>query len=228
MQGVCLFLLVVGIVLAVPADPGYQLGEPRTNAIGLGAAAVANSAGEIFVVGGSGDETRGLPSSGAGSFVFRDTKVFTIASRTWNSLQPLPLGQQRAFHTLVSLDAAASRLVVFGGSRDALFLNDLWMYTRGLEKKKKKKKKLVLSLTKSLFLSTVTFQRPICGRLLHQFLVKPARFFLKKKKKSFFLTFFLCHLVRSCSSWTRRPFSQDDWRIFVGVWRSVEFWNAAK
>jgi hypothetical protein len=114
--------------LAVPAAPGYQLGEPRTNAVGVGAAA-AWSAGTVLVVGGSGDETRGPGPAGAGAFVFRDAKLFDVASRTWSALQPLPLGQQRAFHSLHQLDA--DRTLLFGGSRDNVFLSDLWVLSRG-------------------------------------------------------------------------------------------------
>ncbi len=126
-----MLVVVLGLVwcaAAVPAAPGYQLGEPRTNAVGIGAAA-AWSAGTAFVVGGSGDETRGPGPSGAGGFVFRDSKLFQVAARSWSSLQPLPLGQQRAFHSLHQLDA--DRTLLFGGSRDNDFLSDLWVYSRG-------------------------------------------------------------------------------------------------
>jgi hypothetical protein len=134
MRGFVLASVFLVAALCVPADPGYQLGEPRTNAVGLGAAAAYGSNGEFIVVGGSGDETRSLPASGAGSFLFRDTRLFGVSTQSWQGLQPLPLGQQRAFHSLSPLDPAAARVAVFGGSRDNLFLNDIWIYTRGEKK----------------------------------------------------------------------------------------------
>lgn len=58
--------------------PGYQLAEPRTNAIGVGAAA-ATLGDALYIVGGSGDENASPPAQL--SFLFRDTRRFDILSQ---------------------------------------------------------------------------------------------------------------------------------------------------
>lgn len=62
------------------AVPGYELVYPRTNEIGVGAAAAAVS-GQIFVVGGSGDRSGVGAASTALRLVFGDTRRYDIASR---------------------------------------------------------------------------------------------------------------------------------------------------
>lgn len=58
---------------------GYQLQYPRTNAIGAGATAVLLNE-QLWVVGGSGDPTRGPLDAGL-SFLYQDTRRFDVASR---------------------------------------------------------------------------------------------------------------------------------------------------
>ena len=156
-------LVVLGFAwcaLAVPASPGYQLGEPRTNAVGVGAAA-AWGAGSILVVGGSGDETRNPGPAGASSFVFRDAKLFEVATRSWSALQPLPLGQERAFHSLHQLDT--DRTLLFGGSRGSVFLSDLWILSRGKPHSLFSPPSPVCRPNVTCAPLTALLKRPICG-----------------------------------------------------------------
>ena len=142
---VLLALLVVG-TSGIPASPGYQLGEPRTNAIGVGAAGVFSD-GSVVVVGGSGDSAKG-PTEPL-DFLFRDTRLFRVSDQSWSQLQPLPMGQQRAFHSLHRLDA--DRILLFAGRSDSGLRNDLWVYSRGehggKEKRKRGKRKKLSTAT---------------------------------------------------------------------------------
>jgi hypothetical protein len=61
------------------ATPGYQLQYPRTNAIGVGAAAAAVGS-QVWVVGGSGDTADGAASQ-QNTLVYGDTRRYDVASR---------------------------------------------------------------------------------------------------------------------------------------------------
>lgn len=62
------------------ALPGYELLYPRTNAIGVGAAAALLNA-QLWVVGGSGDTSNDGAASLTLSLVFGDTRRYDVATR---------------------------------------------------------------------------------------------------------------------------------------------------
>lgn len=120
------FLLLVQCLGATKRQyvKDYQLSSPRTNVIGVGSASV-RVGNTVFVIGGSGDEDVG--PAGSFSFLLRDNRVFTIASQSWRSLSPLPLSQQRAWHSADFV--GGDTLLVFGGSDGTRYLNDLQAYS---------------------------------------------------------------------------------------------------
>lgn len=111
-------------VITRQVSQNYQLSSPRVNVLGVGSAStrVGNT---IYIVGGSGDESAG--PAGTFTFVLRDNRQFIIASQSWKTLSPLPISQQRAYHSLDFV--GGDSLLAFGGSDGTNYLNDLLIYS---------------------------------------------------------------------------------------------------
>ena len=70
-------MLIVLLFFLSLASAQYQLGASQRNAVGLGAASAAIG-DHIYVVGGSGDETRPVGDPQI-TFLFRDTRRFSTS-----------------------------------------------------------------------------------------------------------------------------------------------------